>query len=357
MGLGWDYVQVHQFKAQGVDVLAKNGATLQYFSQLYVLPKERVSIAVIFAGPADPAAVTDAMLWAILEEKGIARKPEPQALPGDAKVPESLKAFEGYYASGHGIAKMEISADEKSALLSAWNGERFEPQSVLACKADGRFYSLDGRGYSFAAYPDGKVIMVHPDSSSAGYVSHEKLKNGGDVDAGAFADKVWVPVNLSPYDFPAAMFHSIVIPEVPGYILVFDGETYNPLALKSPADTRLAFSYLRDQPEFHLLKVQGETRLDNYGYLYADASTLEVAAIGDTIRIDPDGQNKAFRAGADASIRFSIPEGGRIIVFNPGISLLYDSLSSGSQDVSVEEGSYILAIGQPGDTFELNQVK
>ena len=41
----------------------------------------------------------------------------------------------------------------------------------------------------------------------------------------------------------------------------------------------------------------------------------------------------------------------------PGISLLYDSLSSGSRDVSVEEGSYILAIGQPGDTFELNGVK
>ena len=171
-------------------------------------------------------------------------------------------------------------------------------------------------------------------------ISHEKLKTGGDVDTGAFSDKVWVPVNMSPYDFPAAMFHSTAIPEVPGYILVFDGETYNPLALKSPADTRLAFSYLRDQPEFRLLKVQGETRLDNYGYLYADASTLQVAAIGDTIRIDPDGQNKAFRAGAGASIRFSIPEGGRIIVFTPVISLLYDSLSSGSQDVSVEEGSY-----------------
>ena len=95
----------------------------------------------------------------------------------------------------------------------------------------------------------------------------------------------------------------------------------------------------------------------NYGYLYADASALPTAAIGDTIRIDPDGQNKAIKAGADASIRFSIPEGGRIIVFTPGISLLYDSLSSGSQDISIEAGSYILAIGQPGDAFELNQVK
>ena len=35
--------------------------------------------------------------------------------------------------------------------------------------------------YSFAEYPDGMVMMVHPDSSSAGFVSHEKLKN----------DKLW----------------------------------------------------------------------------------------------------------------------------------------------------------------------
>ena len=356
-GLGWDYVHVHQFKAQGVDVLAKNGGTLQYFSQLYVLPKERVNIAVIFAGPADPAAVTDAMLWAMLEEKGIARKPAPAALPEDARVPDSMKGFEGFYASGNGIAKIEISGDQTAAVLSAWNGESFESSAVLAYKEDGRFYSPEGGSYSFAEYPRGKVMMVHLDSSSAGFVSHEKLESGGNIDAGAFSGKVWVPVNMSPYDFPLAMFHIAEIPEAPGYILVHDGEAYTPLALKSPTDTRLSFSYLRDQPEFHILSVQGETLLHNYGYDYADASALPIASIGDTIRIDPDGQNKAFRSGADALIRFSIPEGGRIAVFNPGLSLLYDSLTSASHEVHAQTGSYILAIGKQGDEFGLNPVK
>ena len=106
VGLGWDYIQVHQFKSQGINVLAKNGGTLQYNSLLNVLPKERINIAVIFAGSAKPAAVTDAILWALLEEKGIAQKPIPAALPEDARVPDSRKGFQGFNASGDGIAIM-----------------------------------------------------------------------------------------------------------------------------------------------------------------------------------------------------------------------------------------------------------
>jgi len=357
VGLGWDYVQVNQFKSQGINVMAKNGGTLQYFSQLYVLPKERISIAVIFAGSADPAAVTDAMLWALLEEKGIAQKPVPAAPPEDARVPDSMKGFEGYYASGNGIAKVEILGGQRGITLSTWNGEGFRPKAVWSYKNDGRFYSLEGSSYSFTEHQGGKVMMVHPGSSDAGYVSHEKLNKGNNVDTGAFSGKVWIPVNMSPYDFPSAMFHTAALPEVPGYILVNDGATYTPLALKSPTDTWLSFNYLRDQAEFHIHNVNGETLLYNYGYTYAEASALPVAATGDTIRIDPDGQNKACRMGTDAFVRFSIPEGGRIIVFKPGFCLLFDSLISDSHEVHAEAGSYILAIGKPGDAFELIQAK
>ena len=199
--------------------------------------------------------------------------------------------------------------------------------------------------------------MVHPGSSGAGFVSHEKLNKGNDVDAGAFSGKVWIPVNMSPYDFPSSMFQTAAMPEIPGYILVNDGTTYTPLALKSPTDTWLSFNYLRDQAEFHIHNVNGETLLYNYGYIYADASTLPTAAMGDTVRIDPDGKNKACRIEADTFVRFSIPEGGRIIVFKPGFSLLFDSLISDSHEVHAEAGSYILAIGKPGDAFELIQAK
>jgi len=356
-GLGWDFVQVHPFKAQGIDVMAKNGGTLQYFSQLYVLPEERINVAVIFAGSANPTAVADAMLWALLEEKGIAKKTAPASLPEDTRVPESMRGFEGYYVSGNGLMKLEITDDQTGIVRSAWNGEGFDPESVWVYKADGRFYSQEGSGYSFAEYAGGKVLMLHPDSSNVGYVSYEKLKGGNQIDAGAFSGKTWVPVNMSPYDFAFTMFRTEAFPEVPGYILAHDGDTYTPLALKSPADTWMSFSYMRDQPEFHLQNAQGETLLYNHGILFADASTLPVANADSTIRIDSDGQNKAYRVGAEAFIRFSIPEGGRIVVLNPGLGMLYDSLVSGGKEVQAEAGSYLLAIGEPGDVFELNHAE
>jgi len=72
-GLGWDFVQYYKFKNQSIDVLAKSGGTLQYYSELYVLHKDHISVAVIFAGPANPAAVADAILQTLLEEKGIVK--------------------------------------------------------------------------------------------------------------------------------------------------------------------------------------------------------------------------------------------------------------------------------------------
>ena len=49
-GLGWDMINVAEFAKQGVQVLSKNGGTLQFNSQLYVLPEQGLSVAVIFAG-------------------------------------------------------------------------------------------------------------------------------------------------------------------------------------------------------------------------------------------------------------------------------------------------------------------
>jgi CubicO group peptidase (beta-lactamase class C family) len=46
-GLGWDMVSVADFAEQGIQVLSKNGGTLQFNSQLYVLPEQGLAVAVI----------------------------------------------------------------------------------------------------------------------------------------------------------------------------------------------------------------------------------------------------------------------------------------------------------------------
>lgn len=267
-GLGWDYVQVHKFKKQGVDVLAKNGGTLQYNSQLYVLPKEHISVAVIFAGPANPATVADAILQALLEEKEIVEKPSDMSLPPDAIVPDSLRDYEGFYISEKGMIKAEISSDKSGLILSTYNGKGFVPTSILTYKENGRFYGPDGANIAFQEHGKWKVMRVYLDSSDTGHVKYERLSSLDDIDARAFSGKVWAPRNLSPYDFNAIMFRTETMPEIPGYIFINDGQTYTPLALKSPIDTWMPFNYIRDQYEIHLQDIEGETLIYTYGYGY-----------------------------------------------------------------------------------------
>ncbi|GAB1476320.1 hypothetical protein MASR2M70_11540 [Bacillota bacterium] len=354
VGLGWDYVQVHKYRNQGIKVMAKNGGTFQYYSQLYVLPKERINVAVIFAGPGNPTAVADTILQSLLEEKGIVKAPPvDKIIPSDAKVPDSVKDYEGFYSSDNGIMKLEISPDKTGLSLSSYDGEGFRPVDALAYKENGRFYRPNGTNYSFAKHGDGKVMMVHPDGSNTAFVSFEQLKSLGRIDTKSFSGKVWVPLDMDQYDFFARMFETVAIPEIPGYIFASDRDTYTPLALKNPVETFMPFNYLRDQFEIHLQKVEGEILLNSYGNLYSEASDLPIIAGGDTLKIDGNGRNKAARMGADSLVNFSIPEGGRVVVFSPELKLTYDSLITEGSETYAEKDAYILTAGKAGDTFKI----
>lgn len=354
VGLGWDYAPIYKFKIQGFDVLAKNGGTVQYRSQLYVLPKEHINVAVIFAGPANPTAVTDAILQTLSEEKGFLNKPSSAIpLPPDAKIPDSFKEYEGFYASDNGITKVEISADNKRIILSTYDGKSFNPAGFLTYKENGRFYKPDGINYSFAPHRKGKVMIGHLDSSQAGSVSYEMLNMQKDIDPSAFAGKVWIPLNLSQYDFFANMLQTLTIPQIPGYIFLNNGSTYTPLALKNPKTTWMSFNYLRDQSEIILQNVAGETLLYNYGHYYSDAAKLSIISENGILQIDSKGQNKASKMGYSDLVRFSIPEGGRILVYSPELLLTYDSLTSNSPEAFAEKGAYVIAAGQSGDIFQI----
>jgi hypothetical protein len=232
VGLGWDYAPVHKFEDRGVNVFAKNGGTVQFRSQLYVLPEEHINIAVIFAGAGNPTAVTDAILEALLEEKGIAEKSSTNIIPPeDAKIPYNLREYEGFYSSDNGLMKAEILMDENKMTFSYYNGNEFKPANILTYKGNGRFYRQDGVSFAFAKHDDKKVIIVYPDSSDVGFVSFEKLNDLKQVDTSAFSGKVWVPRNFGQYDFLAKMIQVLAIPEIPEYVVVYDGATYTPLAL------------------------------------------------------------------------------------------------------------------------------
>jgi hypothetical protein len=95
--------------------------------------------------------------------------------------------------------------------------------------------------------------------------------------------------------------------------------------------------------------------LYTYGYNFSDASELPVIAEGDILQIDSDGQNRAGKMGFSGLVSFSIPEGGRIVVFSPELTLTYDSLMADSPVTYVEKNSYVVAVGKAGDTFKITK--
>ncbi|MFY9434703.1 MAG: serine hydrolase domain-containing protein, partial [Bacillota bacterium] len=201
-GLGWDFVSVPMLRRLGVNVIAKDGGTMQYFSQLYVLPKERINVAVIFAGAADPAAVADAVLEATLRELGLMEEAAPQpALPPDAPIPGDLERVAGFYNSTSGLFQVALSEDKSSIILSTFDGSGFVPSIVAAYKEDGKFHESNGLSFSFAEHRNGTLLLMHfSESPDVGHAGFEKLRPAESIDPGAFLGKAWVPVNLGRND-------------------------------------------------------------------------------------------------------------------------------------------------------------
>jgi CubicO group peptidase (beta-lactamase class C family) len=355
-GLGWDFVSVPMLRRLGVNVIAKDGGTMQYFSQLCVLPKERINVAVIFAGAADPAAVADTVLEATLRELGLMEEAAAQpAPPADAPIPGELQRFAGFYNSTNGLVQVALSEDKSSIILSTFDGSGFVPSIVAAYKEDGKFHESNGLSFSFAEHRNGTLLLMHfSESPDVGHAGFEKLRPAESIDPGAFLGKAWVPVNLGRNDLYLRMFKTLAIPELPGYIIVADGQVFTPLALSSPTSTKMSFHYVRDQFEVSLQEMHGETVLHTSGEYFIDAAMLPVIKNGDDLQIERAGHNKSRVFGFSGQASFDFPENGRVVVFSQGCEAVYDSLKTPMREAEVEEGMYLVFIGEPGDTLRVH---
>ena len=83
-----------QIQETGVDVLAKNGGTS--ITILSFMCPRAYKCCGNFCRTCSPATVADAILQALLEEKGIVEKPSDTLLPPDAIVPDSLRDYEDF---------------------------------------------------------------------------------------------------------------------------------------------------------------------------------------------------------------------------------------------------------------------
>jgi hypothetical protein len=59
-------------------------------------------------------------------------------------------------------------------------------------------------------------------------------------------------------------------------------------------------------------------------------------------------------SGFSGQASFDFPENGRVVVFSQGCEAVYDSLKTPMREAEVEEGMYLVFIGEPGDTLRVH---
>ncbi|HCE42055.1 MAG TPA: hypothetical protein DET40_00720 [Lentisphaeria bacterium] len=355
-GLGWDSVSLDKFQRQGVTVLAKNGGTAEFSSQLYVAPDERLTVALSVTGPADVMAISDVIMQALLEGKGIVPVvpkpvlPTPQGIP----IPDELLPFEGYYASENGIYKIMFDRVENTMSILAYADGVFALKSKYPYVEGGCFYASENYTLTFSENFGGKFLVSHYCGADGGVSIIAEGIPGlpPGIDGSAFDGKTWLPRNLS-YDeidyegFEPRIEHSSLPAELPGYV-IFSNCAY---ALADARTTAMNLSHMRDLKPPRLFDCDGGSWLYSSGFEYSDASLVRSLQPGEAITIGPKGYNEWRKAGTEMVFSSTMPATARILAWSPENEVFYDSMVDGKKDVLLPAGAYVGFVGPPGAVF------
>ena len=359
-GLGWDFVEKAPFKEAGIQVLGKGGNTGRYTSQILVAPSQRIAVAIVESAAAAPAVITAArILEAALADKGLMGRSDSSAAlePAREAIPHGYAEFEGYYAAGGYVIKLDIDFDrnELSVLILYQGRQMPRPPSFYS---GGAFYSSDGDPVRLEKI-DGTCCFLTetPFGPNVAAQRLEVLDNPQNLDM-EIAGRLWLRRNIGPYEGRSlALFNPFTVsnpvPTLPGYV-DFDGIK----EVTSPSTATFVATYVRDQTELSLVEKEGETQAWlSYKLLSPADEALRLSRGFSAVTIGSEGLNEWLVAAEDLTLQVRKPGRGRLVVYSPGLAPLYDSVLDTGEvkvgDLRVEKGSLIQLAGLPGDRFAL----
>ena len=356
-GLGWDYTSMPEYEQEGIQVIGKSGSSMNFGSMILTIPKLRLSVAVIETGTnPDSPVIAEKVLKQVLIGKGILKeKPIQATVPLKAQsLPNEYKSYEGYYVGSSGSLN-QVQIDEESRMISIKNFN--EGQMVQAASF---FYN---NGYLYDDSEGGNKSYLHSFDDLNYYVFlsfgmdflyMEKLEELTDTKR-LMMDingKLWLRRNVQPREHQHLQYNHIqksyTLDELPGYCY-FNGIQ----RITSLTSADFVAKTARDQKNLALINSDGVVWAQTSDMIYSPASDITpLKKDSESIIIGVLGYNEWLMIDENAIITFAIPETGRVVVFSPEGSPIYDSMQE-FPEVYVEQGSYIELIGYPGDTFNL----
>ena len=208
-GLGWDSVIQRGLAAVGVRAWVKNGGSMFYGSDFYLLPDERLALMVIGTSPGyGGGGLAQIILLNALAERGtIAAIPAPlptTPLPEKTANSSDLAAIEGIYGKYDGLKRIEAQADKTLTISNFDAGKWTEQLSGVKMRSDGTFSAdiLPGTAFRSVYTATRHYLIVRSPGDLPHYTSEIPL--GQRLEVGETMTKVWnsrvnkqwLPVNV-----------------------------------------------------------------------------------------------------------------------------------------------------------------
>lgn len=381
-GLGWDNTYHPGPGSVGKKALTKNGGTLMYGAELWVIPEENVGVAVVAVNApySDLADLAQKTLLAALVDKGtlysmpelIARPLSRPAVPSD----ELLGAVTGHYANYTDLFKVTSLPDKNIQLLmrdqgkwlillpelhyrkNGWFASKDNPyQEITFQKKDGRIYLIMRcfKDYYFVEVPIAQHLQK-AEALSPAWISR--------------LDKSWLMANevASSYTFHFANYPKLnieTIEDLPGYLFIWEPGDY--LSFFAGSEQDIAYMDLqipmnsgRDLCDLEIVKKGNEEWLRCSGYLYRPLETIPSLKSGTSMQVTVQEKYitqwvRLEKAGEKATLILNAPENVRWKVYDASFNQLASGWSSGCISLETGEEDYYMGLyAEPGQTMDVS---
>lgn len=369
-GLGWDAVEFYPFAYSDIQALVKGGDTQLFHAGLLVLPEHKLSVAVLSSGGLSTynEAAATRMALDILKSKGVTVDETARTLgeAAAAAMPSELTKLSGYYTSSALPCTVQVSADGKMTLSSAYGTQDY------TYRADGTFRDADntealklvteknGETYLWQkAYGKVPGLMQLPGSS---YLYQRTAENPVPAEVQAAWDarngKMYFTVDV----VYTSQTYALSIPaaglstegSAPGYMAfdrIVDADRAEGVARIPGGAGRdwqnLALS--RDETGVEYLTLMGSRYVD-----YASLASVYPGAGVCTIQASGDARWYTVGDAAGRTMTVTLPEHGAFYVYDAQGLAVAGSLAWGDTSVVLPEGGYIVFAGDVGAQFRLS---
>lgn len=390
-GLGWDDVRQGAFAVSGIRAWRKNGGTLVYGSDFYVLPDH--GLAVLITGTSTeykPDAIAEQVLYQALAEQGsLPSAPKKiDAISGATQNTYTAKTddFYGIYANYQAIFRVSASKEADTVQVNKWQEGQWSENALWKRRPDGLFASADKplTAFGLARWGEQRYLTLHM-PAGAGY-NHIDLAFAQALSAQRPVPDVWASRLGRPWVVINELYTSLAlagggpaltlftVPELPGYIGInaAPASTENQLLVANEPDaTRMClnipYTMSRDLNDLRVEHYDGQDYLRFGRMLFKSLDSIPLLDADVSWQADVSPQGHALGVRAARSMQFHVQGVIAAFVYDADLAPVYPDQFRASldgvvraEDVSgtvlkparlrVPKGGLVLLYGEPGSS-------